>query len=224
LSSYPSIDIRELYHHFNSPVTHFDCGEKCAPQNPHAIPFCCDICQAVPAVYINEWEYLKEHTDLWHIWQGSECKEDVTDPQELGGITPSSMILLACLGPRFCQREFRAISCRQFPFIPYINFRDKFIGMTYDWEFAKTCWVISHLEEVTIHFRQEFFDAFDLIFQESEEEFDNYAVLSEQIREIASKKKHRIPLLHRNGRNYLLSPKSERLRNMASTPVHKILT
>lgn len=210
----PPVNFRQLYDHFNAPVTSLDCGEKCAPHNPHGIPFCCDICKAVPAVYIQEWNYLGSITDLWHSWRGNECLDGPVDPQDLREQTPETMVLLACNGPHLCQREFRAISCRQFPFFPYITFRDRFIGMAYDLEFEATCWVISHLEEVTHSFRSEFISTYDEIFRRSEEEFDAYAFLSEKIRELAKKKKHRISILHRNGNNYLLSPKSEKLEKI----------
>ena len=45
------------------------------------------------------------------------------------------MLLLACQGPAHCQRPFRALSCRQFPFFPYITADDRFIGLAYEWEF-----------------------------------------------------------------------------------------
>ena len=44
-------DIRSLYDGFNYPIAEPDCGKKCAPYNPSGKPFCCDICQAVPAAY-----------------------------------------------------------------------------------------------------------------------------------------------------------------------------
>ncbi len=71
----------------------------CAPHNPHGIPFCCDICYAVPAVYHQEWEYLRLHTDLWHPWRGDECAEEPVNPSILAEDTPEHMRLLACKGP-----------------------------------------------------------------------------------------------------------------------------
>ena len=53
------VDIRSLYDGFNSPIAKRDCGKKCAPYNTSGKPFCCDICQAVPAAYKSEWNYLK---------------------------------------------------------------------------------------------------------------------------------------------------------------------
>src|SRR5262247_1204104 len=81
-------EIRSIYDGFNSPIAEFDCGKKCAPYNPSGKPFCCDICQAVPAAYKSEWNYLEGSTDLWHTlatgataveWRGDECEESTSD-------------------------------------------------------------------------------------------------------------------------------------------------
>src|SRR5262245_38603590 len=115
-------DIRSIYNGFHSPIAEFDCGKKCAPHNPSGKPFCCDICQAVPAAYKSEWKYLQPSTDLWHEWRGNECEETTsTEIVHLEADLPKNMVLLACLGPSQCQRDFRALSCRQFPFFPYVS-------------------------------------------------------------------------------------------------------
>jgi hypothetical protein len=213
-SALPALDIRRLYIQFNAPVTEFDCGEKCAPNNPRSIPFCCDICQAVPAVYHQEWVYLKELTDLWHAWRGDECPGDTGDPLLLCVETPEHMQLLACKGPQHCQRPFRALSCRQFPFFPYITSNQRFIGLAGEWEFEDTCWVLSHLEMVTATYRQEFIRTYDELFDLWEEEFDSYALKSEQTRLHFAERRRRFPLLHRNGKDYLVSHLSERLERI----------
>ena len=68
----PNLDVRALYDHFDAPVCNLDCGLKCAPHNPDGSgkPVCCDICQAVPVAYQQEWRYLQPHTNLWHLWRG----------------------------------------------------------------------------------------------------------------------------------------------------------
>jgi hypothetical protein len=208
----PKIDIRRLYNRFNAPVTTFDCGIKCAPNNPNGIPFCCDICQAVPAVYHQEWEFMQGKTDLWHVWRGNECAQESGGSSSLLAETPEHMPLLACRGPAHCQRDFRALSCRQFPFFPYVTSDYRFIGLAYEWQFESTCWVIQNLGSVTAEYRREFIQTYDQLFALWQEEFDSYAVLSEQMREHFASNRRRIPILHRNGGDYLLSPISERLR------------
>lgn len=207
----PELDIRALYDHFDAPVTAFDCGARCAPQNPSGKPFCCDICHAVPVAYQQEWEYVKSRTDLWHPWRGDECSGDPVDPEILKEETPDHLLLLACKGPAFCQREYRSSSCRQFPFFPYVTEDYRFIGLAYEWEFESTCWVISHLGSVTDEFRLGFIQTYDDLFCRIPNEFESYAETSEEMREEFARRRRRIPILHRNGHNYLLSPKSERL-------------
>ncbi len=207
----PAIDFDTIYQDFDAPVTTIDCGKKCALYNPTGKPFCCDICQAVPAAYKDEWGYLRASTDLWHPWRGDECSSNPENPKELESKTPESMLLLACLGPQHCQREYRALSCRQFPFFPYITSDYRFLGLAYEWVFEHTCWVISNLGIVTEQYRQQFIRVYDDLFSQWMHEFESYAMRSEQIRTHFSAKRRRIPILHRNGGYYLLSPKSERL-------------
>jgi hypothetical protein len=213
-ASFPVMDVRQLYDRFNAPVTGLDCGLKCTPHNPNGKPFCCDICHAVPVAYRQEWAYLQPNTDLWLEWRGDECSADPSDPAQLRAETPDHLLLLACKGPAHCQRDFRATSCRQFPFFPYITADDRFVGLAYEWEFEGMCWVISHLAQVTSTYRREFCAFYDEIFAGWEEEFDSYAGLSEMMREHFSANGRRIPILHRNGGTYLLSPGSDRLRRI----------
>lgn len=205
-------NIRDLYDGFDKPVTSLDCGTKCAPHNPNGRAFCCDICHAIPAAYKSEWKYLAHHTDLWHAWRGDECGTvRRRDRARLKGGTPENMILLACLGPAHCQRDFRALSCRQFPFFPYVTSNYRFVGLAYEWEFESKCWVISNLSRVTRKYREEFVRTFDHLFASFQAEFENYAYHSERMRSEYVKQKRRIPLLHRNGKSYLVSPVSERM-------------
>ncbi len=204
--------IRELYDRFNSPIAEFDCGKKCAPHNPSGKPFCCDICHAVPAAYKSEWKYLEQNTQLWHKWRGDECDTATSEARaRLKADTPTNMVLLACLGPSQCERDFRALSCRQFPFFPYVTSGYRFIGLAYEWEFETRCWVISNLSQVTQKYRDEFVRTYDELFALFQGEFENYAYRSEKLRAEFSRRKRRFPLLHRNGDYYLVSPASERM-------------
>lgn len=208
-------DIRSLYDGFNAPIAEFDCGKKCAPHNPSGKPFCCDVCLAVPAAYKSEWKYLEPNTDLWHTWREDECSETTqTDIARLKADTPENMILLACLGPSQCRRDFRALSCRQFPFFPYVTSEYRFLGLAYEWQFETVCWVISNLGEVAQNYREEFVRTYDRLFALFQEEFEHYAYHSERLRKEFVKRKKRFPLLHRDGGFYLVSPASEQLRRI----------
>lgn len=215
-------DIRRLYDDFDAPIASLDCGRKCAPHNSSGKPFCCDICHAVPAAYKSEWMYLKENTGLWHKWRGNECSTATKEGRtRIQADTPSNMILLACLGPSKCEREFRALSCRQFPFFPYVTSEYHFLGLAYEWEFEDKCWVISNLLQVTQKYRNEFVRTYDHLFALFQDEFESYAYHSEKMRAEFMKRKRRFPLLHRNGGNYLVTPRSERLRRVHADKIPK---
>ncbi len=124
------------------------------------------------------------------------------------------MILLACLGPDHCQRENRALSCRQFPFFPYVTADLTFIGLTYNWELEDTCWVVSNLGQVTETYRGAFVQLYDDLFSEWVPEIKNYAIRSEQMRRYFIAQKRSFPILHRDGGHYLLRPINERLRRV----------
>ena len=212
MSQIPEIDFQKLYASFDVPVVSADCGEKCASHNPDGKPFCCDICYAVPSAYHQEWGYLQPNTDLWHVWRGDECVENPENPAELAEETPDTMLLMACLGPAQCQRDFRSMSCRQFPFFPYITTDYGFLGLAYNWEFEEQCWVINNLEQVTLAFRENFVQVYDDFFSRWPHELDHYANRSEQMREHFIAQKRSIPLIHREGGFYLLRPLNERIR------------
>jgi len=208
----PLLAFPKLYARFHSPIAEFDCGQLCAPNNPNGKPFCCDICQAVPAVYRQEWDYLQGSTDLWHLWQPEECRQPAYDPQTETDDLPENMILLACQGPDHCQRDFRALSCRQFPFFPFVTEDYRFIGLSVYWQYEQVCWVIQHLEAVSDAYRMEFIAAFDELFNHWPDELNSYADLSLEMCEAFQAHRRRVPILHRNGGFYLLSPASQRLR------------
>ena len=167
--------IKNFFNDFDSSIASLDCGKKCAQHNPSGKPFCCDICHAVPAAYKSEWKYLESNTNLWHLWRSDECDgQNTKEKSEIKSSMPKDMILLACLGPTQCQRDFRALSCRQFPFFPYVTSDYRFIGLTYEWQFEMKCWVISNLSRVTRKYREEFMHTYDQIFVLFQNEFENY--------------------------------------------------
>ena len=216
-------EIRSFYDKFNAPIAEFDCGSKCAPHNPGGIPFCCDICHAVPTAYQDEWDYLQLNTDLWHEWKADKCGETTEESAEeiarLEAETPENMILAECLGPAKCQRDFRALTCRQFPFFPYIDSQGEFLGLSYYWEYEEACWVISNLRVVTPEYQRQFIAAFEEIFARMPEELETYQYHAEVMRDEFNEKRRAIPLLHRNGFAYKISSHNERMRRI---PVEKL--
>ena len=218
-------DLRALYDGFDLPITKLDCGKKCAPHNANNKPFCCDICHAVPAAFISEWNYFQATTDLWHTYRGNECnasRETDAGRAVPDSELPSGMVALACLGPDSCQRDYRALSCRAFPFFPYITSDYRFLGLACEWDFESTCWVISNLKAVTDRYRTEFLRTFDHLLATFDDVFENYAFHSELIRVHYASRRRRFPLLHRNGGAYLVSPASERMRRVEASSLPRV--
>jgi hypothetical protein len=220
------VDYASLYDRFNVPIADFDCGQYCAPFNtggrngPSRGPFCCDTYHAVPTVYLEEWEYLQVNTDLWHPWQGRTPAETRRVQEE----TPDNMLLVECLGYQHCQRNFRSITCRAFPFFPYITRDDWFIGMTYYWQFEYACWVISNLQVVTPQYRGQFFAAYDELFERYPQEREGYRLLSSSMRRVFSRWGRSVPILHRDGNAYQVTPKNGKLSRVdtESFPKHGV--
>jgi hypothetical protein len=199
-----------LYAHFHAPITNLNCGDKCAPYNERGAPFCCDTRHAVPTAYQSEWAYLQANTNLWHLWEGKSTGET----SELREQTPPGQVLIACLGHEHCQREFRSITCRSFPFFPYINSQREFIGMSYYWEYEDRCWVISNLEVVSPRYRHEFTSSYETLFETMPGEIETFHYRSAQMRSTFSRSRRAIPLLHRNGRVYKITAHNERMRRV----------
>ena len=212
------VEFKLLYKSFNYPITDQDCGRKCAPYNEYGHPFCCDASQAVPTVYIEEWKYLQNNTNLWHLWQGKDTNEAVLLRSEV----PEGHVLVECLGHHHCQRSYRSITCRAFPFFPYITREGDFIGLSYYSQYEDRCWLISNLHRVSPQYRKEFFTTYQQIFDIYPSERENFRYHSVIHRRIFGKRKMGIPLLHIDGLDYLVTPKNGQLNlvHLDSLPKH----
>ncbi len=199
-----------MYASFHAPITELDCGKKCAPYNERGVPFCCDTRHALPTAYHSEWLYLKSQTDLWHEWQAPTPKEAL----RIESTAPAEQVLLECQGFTFCQRQFRTLTCRAFPFYPYVTLRGEFLGLSYYWEYENRCWVISNLSKVTLKYRQEFINLFETILEQTPLEKANFRYHSIMMRRIFGRQRRAIPLLHRNGNTYKISPRNGRMRRI----------
>jgi len=204
------MDCELLYQGFHSPITQVDCGTKCAPYNEGSVPFCCDTHHAVPTAYELEWAYLRSNTNLWHLWQVDDPKENV----RLQSQTPPGLVLIECKGHILCERQFRTFTCRAFPFFPYINQEGKFLGLSYYWEYEDRCWVISHFEEISLEYVTEFITTIKLIFQSRPNELQAFRYHSGVMRRVFGRKHRPIPLIDSNGLFYKITPRSGRMRRV----------
>lgn len=206
-------DFARIYASFDTPITAFDCGKKCGPYNQYGVPFCCDTNHMIPTSFHVEWSYLQYNTNLWHKWV--DCEPGNTG--HLESATPEDQILVKCLGHKFCQRGFRTITCRSFPFFPYITEEREFIGLSYYSEYEDRCWVISHLEAVQPEYVKDFVKAYDWIFKNITGEIDSFRNHSIIMRRTFGREKRLIPLLHRNGGTYSITPNDGSLEKVDPT-------
>ena len=182
-----------LHSRFDAPIAALDCGERCAPYNERGVPFCCDTHHTIPSAYQDEWEYLQVSTDLWHAYE----PPDANDTARLVELTPAGQVLIECQGHSRCQRDYRAITCRAFPFFPYLTREGEFIGLSYYWEYEDRCWVISHLGVVTSQYVAQFVAAFDELFAAYPDEVENFRQQSIRMRRVFGRRRSAIPLLRK---------------------------
>lgn len=196
---------KDLYQGFSKPISDLDCGEKCGPYNDYGVPVCCDIQILVPAAYDQEWSYLQGSTDLWQVWQeGHEAA-----PVDLQEGLQSGQVLIQCLGYQRCQRSYRSITCRAFPFYPNLNRKGQFSGLSYYREFREQCWIINNLEAVKQDYIEEFQSTFERLFKLFPETKQDYLEFSGFMRDEAAKVGETIVLLGFSGQVYLVDPETE---------------
>ena len=200
----------DIYTRFQAPIAIFDCGQRCAPHNDWGVPFCCDTNHAIPTAYQDEWAYLQANTDLWHLWEAKHPEETIRLQEQ----TPQGQLLIECLGHLQCQRDFRSITCRAFPFFPYITRQGDFIGLAYYWEYEDQCWVISNLQAVTEIYRKQFIAAFEELFEIMPVERNNFRHYSNVMRRVFGRRGRAVPILHRNGYAYKITPRNGRMRRV----------
>jgi len=211
--NHSELDFLTIYTRFQSPVTTQNCSEHCAPYNELGIPFCCDSRHTISTAYLAEWDYLRTNSDLWRQWEGRNQE----DTMYLRSQTPDGHVLIACLGYKLCNRQFRSFVCRAFPFFPYVTIRGQFIGLTYYWEYEDRCWVINNLQLISSKFVAEFIAAFDEIFKYIPQEKENYRYHSSRMRRSFSIRHRAIPLLHRDGHVYEVTPRNGNLQQVSVT-------
>ena len=84
------------------------------------------------------------------------------------------------------------------------------MGLAIEWELANVCWLANNLEQVLTAYRKQFVAAYDTLFCQYQEIFDNYHEHSERSRQNHADSGLALVLLHRNGKNYSIDPLTEK--------------
>jgi hypothetical protein len=74
---------------------------------------------------------------------------------------------------------------------------------------------------VSAEYRQEFITAYDEIFLQMPEEMENFSYNSKRMRQLFGRKHRAIPLLHRDGGFYKVTPRNGRMRRVAPEKLPK---
>lgn len=194
-----------IFKKFTANVSRFDCGKYCAPLNGGSA-LCCDTENAVPVAHKAEFTWLKSRSDLWRRYVPP--KGDKSGKQIVAEL-PDNCTAIACKGVRHCERENRSLSCRAFPFFPYVTKEREFVGLAYYWNFEDQCWLISNLKVIEKPFIDEFVVAMERVFELDPEEFDMFRDHSAYMRRVFTRQKRAIPILGRDGKCYKIKPGSD---------------
>jgi hypothetical protein len=206
VSSIKSEEYESIYAGFEAAISRYDCGQYCSPHNGGE-PVCCSTKNAIPIATVEEWKFLKSRTDLWHIYQ-PRTKTERKIKEEL----PHDCRTLECKGAAFCERHNRTLSCRTFPFYPYITKGYGFAGLAYYWHFEDKCWVMSNLQIVEREFVREFVSTFELLFRRVPGELEVFRDYSASMRRAFSRWKRNIPLIGRDGGYFEVLPNTGEIR------------
>ncbi|WNJ98866.1 hypothetical protein L2D14_13420 [Thalassospiraceae bacterium LMO-JJ14] len=192
---------KRIFKDFTANVVPLDCGEKCRHLND-GIPVCCDIEQAVPIMDKREFKLLRGRSDLWRKYRPPN-----KHGEELVESLHHDCVAAECKGAQFCERDNRSLSCRAFPFFPYITREGDFIGMATYWTFEDRCWVISNLKKVTREFIAEFHDVYERLFEKKSDEFEVFKDYSATMRRVFSRKGRPIHIIDRDKKFHAILPK-----------------
>ncbi len=186
-------DVQEVFDLFDAPVVAFDCGERCAVEN-EGVPVCCDDDHAIPVLYDAEYRLIRERSELWRPFRA----RDAADRRLRDTLHPGTRFA-RCLGHERCERDNRSFSCRSFPFFPYIDPENEFVGMSYYWDFQDRCHILNATELVQPAFRGGFFAAWDAVFERLPSEVDAYFGLSATCRRIHTRGGRSFYVIDREG-------------------------
>ena len=114
-----------FYRMLSVQMTDFDCGKHCAPQN-NDVPYCCDREKVVPVLFKDEYECHRKKGAFWRKMP-IQTKADKKLVQD----TCSYNVFAVCPGVQNCHRPLRALSCRLFPFEPFLDDKGCVLGLVY---------------------------------------------------------------------------------------------
>jgi hypothetical protein len=117
--------LKRFYRLLSVRMTDFDCGRKCAPKND-GVPYCCDREQVTPVLFRDEYRWHREQGTFWKKMP-IKTKRDKKLVEE----TCTYNVFSVCPGVESCRRTLRSLSCRMFPFEPFLDKTGTVTGLVY---------------------------------------------------------------------------------------------
>lgn len=183
----------ELLGILQSPVTAFDCGQLCAPDNGGQ-PLCCHAESIVPTLYKVEYEVLSKRTRMWSKYVPQDAHQ-----RELASDMRNCDMLAVCKGAAHCERDNRSIVCRTFPLEPYIGHDGQLAGLVYNYDFEGRCPLVGSRHEVLDAFIEECTRLWERTFLYSEAERWFYEGHSQTLRRRFGQRGRPVPVFRRDG-------------------------
>lgn len=185
---------KELNHYYkllDEPLTPYDCGKLCAPKYGGE-PLCCQLENAVPMLYREEFRYLSKRTKMWSRWKPDNAldkKQKKEDETEI-------LIFCECKGVKHCERKNRSVACRTFPLEPYFDSKGCFVGLIFMKEFREKCPLLWRLKDIKQSVIDKHYEFWRLIMDKKSDELDLYMSSSRGWRISATKRGIKPPILY----------------------------
>jgi len=178
-----------MYRYFTAPLCDINCGSLCAPEN-NGIPVCCENEYHLPVLFSDELRWLRSKTNLWKKKPARTAAEKKEAAEIEVYITYAH-----CRGIDNCQRPFRSLTCRFFPFEPYIGKKGTFKGITWIYRSKDSCPLIKNKK---LSINQAYIDqsitVWRKIFEYYPREFECYADESKKLRKKFKRKGRKIAI------------------------------
>ncbi|MFO1052292.1 MAG: hypothetical protein U1F36_08775 [Planctomycetota bacterium] len=182
--------VAELLGILTAPVTDFDCGTLCAPSHG-GIPVCCHGETIQPVLYRAEFALLRRRSTMWSRHRG----QGVNDAAEL---RPCEMFA-DCKGHTRCEREHRALSCRTFPFEPYLDHDDRLAGLVFVYDLMQLCPLIGSGHRIRDDFIEQCGRMFARLFEFDPDERELWAMQSRALRRSFGRAGAKIAVYRKDG-------------------------
>ena len=117
--------LKQLYRLLSVRMTDFDCGKHCAPQNS-GVPYCCDKGKVTPVLFKDEYQWHRQRGGFWRKMP-VKTKSD----RKLVEESCSYNVFAVCPGVQNCRRTSRSLTCRLFPFEPFLDSTGYVKGLVY---------------------------------------------------------------------------------------------